>query len=49
MVKENASNKSTKLRKNFCMLNDFKEDYKIVFEIEVNIQNNKIRVIHLLT
>jgi len=44
-VKENASNKSTKFGpglKNLCMLNDFKEDDKIVFEAAVNIPNNEI-------
>jgi len=30
------------------MLNDFKEDNRIVFEAEVNITNNEIRVIQLL-
>ena len=30
------------------MLNNFKECDKIVFEREVNIQNNEIWVIHLL-
>ena len=34
--------------KNLGMLNDFKEDDKIVFEREVNIQSYEIRVIHLL-
>jgi len=34
--------------KNFRMLNNFKEDHKIVFEKKVNISNNEIRVIHLL-
>jgi len=29
------------------MLNDFKENDKIVFEAGVNISNNEIRVIHL--
>jgi len=44
-VKENATNKSTKLRarwNNLCMLDDFKEDNKIVFEADVNIPNNEI-------
>jgi len=30
------------------MVNDFKEGEKIVFEAEVNVANNEIRVIHLL-
>jgi len=30
------------------MLNDFKEDDKIVLESEVNISNNQIRVIYLV-
>ena len=45
------TNKSTKLGagwKKLCMLNDFKDGDKIVFEKEVNIQNYEIRVIHLL-
>ena len=45
IVKENVSNKSKKLEaklKNLCMLNDFKEGDKIVFELKVNISNNKI-------
>jgi len=49
-VKENAPNKSTKLGaglNNLCMLNDFKEGDKIVFEAEVNIPNNEIRVIQV--
>jgi len=47
-VKDNASNKSTKLgvKWNNFMLNNFKEDNKIVFEAEVNITN--IRVIRIL-
>ena len=51
IVKENATNKSTKLRarwNNLCMLDDFKEDNKIVFEADVNIPNNEIWVIRLL-
>ena len=47
-MKENALKKSTKLEaglKNLYMLNDFKEGDKIVFEADVNIPNNEIRVI----
>jgi len=46
IVKENVQNKSTKVgtrTKNLCMLNDFKESVKIVFETESNIPNNEIR------
>jgi len=48
---KNVTNKSKVFGaewKNLCMLNDFKEDDKIVFEREVNIQSYEIRVIHLL-
>ena len=49
-MKENKPNKLTKLGtelKIFCMLDYFKEDDMIVFEVETNIPNNEIRVILL--
>jgi len=49
IVKENAPNKATKhgaWGNNLYMLNDFKEDDKIIFEAQVNIPNNENWVIH---
>jgi len=46
-----SSNKSIKLGagwKNLCKLNDFKENHKILFQIEINLLNNEIRFISLL-